>query len=93
MYFWIPWGVDLIVALLLLVFLVIGLSDGSVSSDNSGLWLLMFLVVAGVLGGSFALRAGAHETLATILAAMLALPSILVGLGFLAMAVLPGRWN
>jgi hypothetical protein len=93
MTFWIPWGIDLIIAIVLLVFLVIGLGDKSVSSENAGLWMLMLGGVAAVLGASWALRAADHATAATVVAALLAVPGALVGLGFLAMAVLPGRWN
>ena len=54
--FWIFWGIDTIVALVLLYLFFIGLSDGSVSSFNIGLWFLLLLVSIGLLGGSFYLK-------------------------------------
>jgi hypothetical protein len=91
--FWLPWSIDLIVALVFLGFFFVGLADGSVSSFNIALWMLVLGVVCGVVGGSLALRASAYPKLATALVTALAVPGILVGLFFLVILVVPARWN
>ena len=93
MTFWISWTIDLVVALILLWFFMVGISDGSVSSRNAGLWALLLCVVLGVVAGSYALRSTSHGTLAIVLAMILAVPAALFGLGLLATLILPGRWN
>lgn len=93
MTFWIPWTIDVIVASILVFFFLVGLADGSVSSFNMGLWLLILGVLAAVIAGSLALRAAAHVKLAKILVLVLAFPSVIVGLFFAVIVVTPGRWN
>jgi hypothetical protein len=93
MKFWIPWGIDVVIALVFVGFFFVGLADGSVSSFNMGLWLLTLAALAGVVGGSLALRAAARLQAATALVMILAIPGVLVGLLFLAMIVVPVRWN
>src|SRR5262245_57531735 len=91
--FWLPWSIDLIVALVFIAFFFVGLADGSVSSFNIALWMLVLGVVCGVVGGSLALRAAAYPKLAMALVTALAVPGVLVGLFFLAILVIPARWN
>jgi len=91
--FWIPWGIDVVIALVLVFFFFVGLADGSVSSFNMGLWLLALAALAGVVGGSLALRGAARPAVATALVMILAIPGVLVGFLFLAMIVVPVRWN
>lgn len=93
MTFWIPWGIDLVAALVVVAFFFIGLADGTVSSFNIGLWLLALGVAGGVVVGGFALRSGAHHRLATTLVTILAVPTALAGLFFLAVLLIPARWN
>jgi uncharacterized membrane protein len=87
--FWIPWGIDVIVALIFVYFFFVGLGDGSVSSFNIVLWLMILVGLAIVLGGSLALRAAARTRLATALVTALAVPSVLIGLLFLALLFAP----
>jgi len=91
--FWIPWGIDVVIALVFVFFFFVGLADGTVSSFNMGLWLLTLAALASVVGGSLALRAAARLQTATALVMILAIPGVLVGLFFLAMIVVPVRWN
>lgn len=93
MTFWIPWGIDLVTALVFLAFFLIGIGDGTVSSFNIGLWTLVLGVVGGVVVAGLALRAGAHRRLATALVTVLAIPAALTGLFFLVLIVTPARWN
>lgn len=54
MKFWIPWAIDALIAALAVFFFPWGLADGSVSTFNIGLWmLLLVLAVPGVLVGLF----------------------------------------
>ena len=93
MSFWIPWAIDVVVASIFVFFFLGGLGDGSVSSFNMGLWLLILCVLAAVIAGSLALRAAAHVKLAKIAVMVLAVPSVLVGLFFAVIVAIPGRWN
>lgn len=92
MTFWIPWAIDAVAALIFVVFFFIGLADGSVSSFNMGLWLVILAACGAVVGGSVALRA-AHPRAATALAMLAAIPAALLGLFFLIIIVVPARWN
>jgi len=56
--FWIPWSIDLVVAVIAVYFFFVGLADGSVSSFNMGLWLVILSALGGIVGGSLALRSG-----------------------------------
>jgi len=93
MTFWIPWAIDLVVAGIAVYFFLVGLGDGTVSSFNIGLWSLILGGLAAVVGGSLALRAASHEKLAKALVMVLAIPSVLVGLFFAALVIVPVRWN
>ena len=90
-FFWIPWGIDAIVALIFLYFFGVGLADGSVDSFNIILWLMIVLVLTGLLLGSFALRASARIGLATALVTVVAVPSVLIGLFFVALLFAPAH--
>jgi hypothetical protein len=91
--FWIAWSIDLIAALILVYFFFVGLADGSVSSFNMALWLLLLGVAAVVVGGSLALRAASRVGLATMLVMVAAVPCTLLGLFFLVLITVPARWN
>jgi hypothetical protein len=90
--FWIAWSIDLIAALILVYFFFVGLADGSVSSFNAGLWLLILGAAAVVVGGGFALKA-TRPGMATMLAMVAAIPCTLLGLFFLVIILVPARWN
>ena len=87
------WAFDLVVAAVVGVFLVWGLTDGSVSSFNIVLWLGLLAIVGGVVAGGRMLERAGHTTLATLLLLVLAIP----GLGFtfflLLVVILQPRWN
>lgn len=87
--FWIPWSIDAIVAAIFVYFFFVGIADGSVSSFNIVLWLAILIGLASVLAGSLALRAAARPGLATALVTALAIPSVLIGLLFLALLFAP----
>ena len=93
MTFWIPWSIDLVVAVIAIFFFLLGLVDGSVSSFNMALWLLILCALAVIVGGSLALRSAGRTRVAIALVTLLAVPSALVGLFFLALLVIPVRGN
>jgi hypothetical protein len=91
MMFWLPWGIDVIVALIFVYFFFVGLGDGSVDSFNIVLWLVILCVSAAVVGGSLALRASGRAVLAISLVTIVAVPSVLIGLLFLALLATPAH--
>ena len=93
MKFWIFWGIDAVVALVVLYFFFIGLADGSVSSFNAGIWSALVLALGGVIGGSLALRSAGRARAALGVTLILALPGLLIGLFFLIILIAQPRWN
>lgn len=91
--FRILWGIDIVLALIAVAAFLIGLSDGSVSTVNLGIWAVVLGAFAVVVFGSRALSRRDRPGLGTVLAAVPALPGMLYGL-LLAVAVIGGvRWN
>ena len=86
-------GVDLLVALVVVYFFVIGLADGSVSSFNMNLWLGLLAAVAGTIGGGWLLNAKGRRGVAIAVLSILAVPGVLYGLFVLLVIVAQPRWN
>jgi hypothetical protein len=84
-FFWILWGFDAFIALIFLYFFLIGLTDGSVSSFNIGLWMLILAGLAGILLGSLGLMKIDYLAIAKLLLCVLAVPGFLFGLMTLSM--------
>lgn len=76
-FFWVLWGFDAIIACVVIYFFLIGIADGSVSSFNMGIWLVLLLVLAGVMLGSLWLKMHDRIGLAKIILSILAVPGIL----------------
>lgn len=93
LFFWLPWTVSALVAAAFVVFFLIGLADGTVSSFNILLWIAILAVVGGCVGGSLALRARGQAVAAAVLAWVLAVPGLLGLLLIVIMIVAPPRWN
>ena len=93
MKFWMPWAIDVVIAIIVLYFFLVGLADGSVSSFNIGLWLFILLGLGSILGGSLWLKTAGHQTLAMVLLLILAIPGLLYGLFLLALVIAAPRWN
>ena len=93
MKFWIPWGVDAVIAAIAVLFFLVGLADGTVSSFNIGLWTVLLALLATLVGGSLWLRANGRQGVATVLVWILAAPGMLVGAFFLVLIVGNPRWN
>jgi hypothetical protein len=84
-FFWILWAIDAIIALVVLYFFFVGLADGSVSSFNMGIWVIMMLAVAGILFGGFMLMKYQYLFAAKLVLSILAVPGFLYGLMLLSM--------
>ncbi len=92
-FFWILWGFDACIALVALYFFFIGLADGSVSSFNMGIWMLLLGGLAVILLGGLWLKGLGKLLLAKGLLAILAAP-VLAYVLFMLLVVLSGaRWN
>lgn len=91
--FYVLLAIDVAAALVLLYFFGIGLVDGSVSSFNIALWLVLLAIPAGVVYGAFALNAQGRTGLANLLLAVPAAPAAIYGLFVLLLLVTNPRWN
>ena len=91
--FWILWAIDAVIAGIVIFFFVWGLADGSVSSFNGGLWLLILAGVSAVVGGSLTLQRAGQRAIAFVLLLVLAVPGMLFGLFVLLLIITNPRWN
>ena len=87
------WGFDALLSLIVLYFFFVGLADGSVSSFNMGLWLLILAIVGGVMLGSLWMKSNNYLSLAKIILGIFAVPGLLYGLFIVIMMTGNGRWN
>ena len=86
-------GIDLLVSLVVVYFLVAGFADGSVSSFNMSLWLGLLAAVAAAIGGGWVLKTNGQRGLAITLLSILAVPGVLYALFVLLMVIARPRWN
>lgn len=93
MKFWVPWGIAALVTGVVVFFFFVGLADGTVSSFNSGLWMLVLLGTFGVTGGSLILKRRGRPGLGALLALALAVPGLLAALFLLLVLIMHPRWN
>ena len=91
--FWCLWGVDAIVAAVVVFFFLVGIGDGTVSSFNAHLWVLMLAGVGGVVLGSLKLRAVGRTRMAMKLLWLLAAPGLGFAFFFAVLLILHPRWN
>ncbi|MCX7313562.1 MAG: osmoprotectant transporter permease [Alphaproteobacteria bacterium] len=85
--------IDAIALLIALYFFGVGLGDGSVSSFNMGLWVMLLGGLIAIVGGGLGLNAKGQRGLALGLLAVLAVPALLAGLFMLLILILQPRWN
>ena len=93
MLFWLLSGIDAIAAAILLFFFFWGLTDGSVSDFNIGIWALLLGGVGAILGGGIWLRAQGRHHLANACLAVLALPAAGAGAFVLLLIILQPNWH
>jgi len=91
--FWILWIFNALISLVPIYFFFVGLGDGTVSSKNMGLWLIILLVVGIVLAGPFMLKAANQMSLAKILMIAAAVPGVLVVLYFIIVLTMKPNWH
>ena len=91
--FWTLWTFNAIMALIPIYFFFVGLNDGSVSSSNMGIWLLLLLAVAIVIGGSLWLRSVNQLNLAKGLLIVAAIPGVIAIIFFAIILISKPRWN
>lgn len=91
--FWILWGFDACIALVALYFFFVGLADGSVSSFNMGIWLMLLGGLAIILLGSLWLKGLGRLLLAKGVLGILAIPGLLYMLFMLLIILSGSRWN
>lgn len=92
-FFWILWGIDAVLSLVVLYFFFVGLADGSVSSYNMGLWLMILIGIGAIMLGSLWLKSNQYLIVAKIVLSILALPGVLYGLFMLIIILTKPRWN
>ena len=92
-FFWILWGFDCLISLVVLYFFFVGLLDGTVSSYNMVGWTWLLLGLAAVMVGSLWLKSIKWLTLAKILLGILAIPGILYILYALMFIISKPRFN
>jgi hypothetical protein len=92
-FFWILWGFDCLISLVVLYFFFIGLLDGTVSSYNMLGWTWLLLGLAAIMLGSLWLKSIKWLTLAKILLGILAIPGILYILYALMFIISKPRFN
>ncbi len=80
-------------AVAIVVFFVIGIADGSVSSFNIVLWLGILAATAAVLLLGRYLRSRGRPGLASAVLAILAVPGLLYGFFLLLVIITQPRWN
>jgi hypothetical protein len=84
---------SVLTCVVVVVFFFIGLGDGSVSSFNLGLWLVLLCVSGLSLWAGHALHAREKHVLALVALAVTAVPGVLAGLFLLLILITQPRWN
>lgn len=79
--------------LVVLVFFVIGLGDGSITDFNMALWLGLLSVTAASVIGGVKLRSKQRYAAATAALAVMAVPGLLALAFMLMILIVQPRWN
>jgi len=91
--FWILWIFNALMSLIPIYFFFIGLADGSVDSDNMGIWMILLAVVALIMGGTYWLKTQNQIKAAKVVLIIAAIPSVLAII-FMSVAIFGDvRWN
>ena len=86
-------AIDALIVTIAVGFFLIGLGDGSVSSDNIGLWIGILAGLGAFFGGGLWLRRLGHPRLGTLLLLVLAVPGLLYGVFIVVLLVSDTPWN
>ncbi|HEX7072168.1 MAG TPA: hypothetical protein VF190_15250 [Rhodothermales bacterium] len=89
----ITFGIAAVTAAVVVFFFFVGIADGTVSSFNMGIWLMLLGGTAAVLLGGRALHRKGHNGAAIAVLSLLAVPALLYAL-FMLLVILSGEsWN
>lgn len=91
--FWILWWFVAVMSLIPVYFFFVGLNDGSITIRNILLWLLILILIAGILYGSFWLKNNDRLGMAKGLLLIGAIPGLLVWLYLLVAIISKPKWN
>jgi hypothetical protein len=86
-------GIDLAAAAVAVFFFLWGVSDGTVSSFNIGIWTMLLGGIAAILAGGIALRRSGRTGAANLLLLLLAVPTAGYALFIAMILILQPRWN
>lgn len=92
-FFWTLWAFNALMSLVPIYFFFVGLSDGTITSRNIGLWSIIMIIVGFVLLGTLWLKGNNHLPLAKAILIVAAIPGIFVLLYFLIVFTGKPRWN
>ena len=93
LFYRILFGIVAVTAGIIAFFFLWGVSDGTVSGDNIGLWLTMLVAPAAVLFIAHRLAATDRHAAASVVLALVAIPAMVLGLFFLLLIVLAPDWK
>lgn len=85
--------VDLLLALVVVYFFLLGLGDGTVSSVNTGLWFMILAGIAAIVVGGIALYQAGKPVLSALLLLVLAGPGLLYAFFLAMLLILQPNWN
>lgn len=91
--FWVIWAIDALVSAIAIFYFLVGLADGSVSSFNIGIWILLLAALAVVVAGSLWLKVIGRPGLGAMLLLVLAVPAVLYALMLLIVIISGDKWN
>jgi hypothetical protein len=91
--FWVFWCIDALIGIIVVGFFFLGLIDGSVSSFNIGIWIIILAVLAIIIPGSLWLKMLGYPVFGMILLLVLAVPGLLHGLIMFLAFVTNTSWN
>jgi hypothetical protein len=93
MLFSILWIINAIVSFIIIYFFLVGLQDGSVSSRNIRIWIMLLCAAFVVLTGSIWFKSHANGRVAYALLSVFALPAFFYGIFMLVAIFGKVRWN
>ena len=91
--FWISLSIDALICAITIIFFFIGLIDGSVSSFNIEIWIVILFVLAAIISGGLWLKTIGYPVFGTIILLVLAVPGLLYGLFIFLFVVSGSSWN
>jgi hypothetical protein len=78
-FFWIFWCIDALIALIVLYFFAQGIGDNTITDSNIGMWLLLLLIPAIILGLGYILKVNNELMWAKVTVSIMAIPGLIFG--------------